>query len=217
MVSVSEVRGKYLVVEDDGTTHGPYEDKRKAAAKYEDLEGTTTQSNQSTAQRYASKFTAGVNKAAQRAGDAGRDLANQADQAAQNAADKTFDEEEEETEQGGGPTLDSLFGGAGTESDEDDGGPSLDMFGGGGAGAELPFAQSGDEEEGDGPSLDFLGGGGGGSGPQLPGFGPPADDEEAQNPMMMGQGPDMGDLPFGRQTEEETDGDEDEYNPLQFF
>jgi len=201
MAEISEVRGQYLIISDDGEQFGPYDQKKKAAAKYRDLQreegGEMQEQSQSKAQRAATRFAAGVNSAARKAGQAGRKIADKAEQAADEP-----EQTEERTERSGGPSLPSGGMGGGMES----GGPGLEMFGGGGGNAQLPFAQS-DEDESNGPSLGFLEGG---SDAQVPAFGPPRD---ADNPMMMGDGPDMDSLPFGR----DTDSDTDEFDPMRYF
>jgi len=200
MPEISEVRGQYLIISDNGEQFGPYDDKKQAAAKYQELQreegGEMQDQSQSKAQRAATRFASGVNSAARKAGQAGRKIADKAEQAADEP-----EQSQERTERSGGPSLPSGGMGGGMES----GGPSLEMFGGGG-GAELPFGQS-DEDETNGPSLGFLEGG---SDAQLPAFGPPSDGDSS---MMMGDGPDIDSLPFGR----ETDSDTDEFDPMRFF
>jgi len=190
MPDISEVRGKYIIMSDDGEQFGPYDDKKAAAAKYRELqkEGSGDKNQQqSKAQRAASRFSSGVNSAAQKAGQAGRKIADKAEQAAEQPEDK-------ESKQRGGPSLPGGSMGGGMSGD----GPSLEMFGGSGE-AELPFMQDSETEQKGGPSLDFLGGSG--DDPQVPMFG--GSEQNAEMPQLMGDGPDMGQLPFAEMEDSE--------------
>jgi hypothetical protein len=205
MPDVSEVRGQYLVLSDDGEQYGPYDDKKQAAAKYRELQKEENGGEdmngqeQSRAQRAATKFASGVNTAARKAGEAGRNLAEKADQKAQQAA-------EEGSDSSGGPSLPS--GGMGGGS-----GPSMDMFGGGGSDSpdmgSLPFGES----EGNDPDLGFLDGGDGE--PQMPMFGSGGEGDGPTMPDFGGGGPDMGQLPFGGMESE--DDEEEPQNPMDYF
>lgn len=130
-IEISEVQGQYLVIDADGDAVGPYDTRKEAAAKAREMkrdQGTSevagqTQATQttSTSQQLATRFSQGVNSkaraAAEKAADAGENLAEPTEEPA-----------------GGGP---SLFGP--TDSD-DESGPQLPMmteYGGG-------FADDGD-------------------------------------------------------------------------
>lgn len=201
-IELSQIGDKYIVIDGDGDTHGPFDERMKAAAKARELkreaEGAGDGANgQSRAQAVATKFATKVNEAARAAGEKGRDFA---EQAAEQPDEPRQRERQGERQQPQGPSLGFLEGGQG-EMDS----------------STLPFESGGGQ--GDGPSLDFLGGGM--EQPQMPQFGPPADDgeREAQLPMM-GEGPDMGQLPFGEPREGERDrrnGRENEFDPLRFF
>lgn len=222
MPSVSQVGDRYLVIEDDGTNHGPYDERMQAAAKYRELmrengngNGSGHEQSGGRLQQAATRFSSGVNRAVQKAGDAGRGLAEKADAAAAEAAEGQFEETEREKRQDTGPSLDFLGGGTGG------GGQDGEMqlpFGGGETGpddVQLPFAEGGG---GDDPDLSFLGGGG--AEPKMPQFGPDGDGagDGPQMPDFMGQGPDTTSLPFGDPPEEKGDGQDNQQNdPLRFF
>jgi len=194
MPEISQVRGQFIILSDDGEQFGPYDDKQQAAAKYRELQreenGGMQDQSQSKAQRAATRFSSGVNTAARKAGQAGRKIADKAEQAAEQP------EEDTERTESSGPSLPGGSMGGGMSSD----GPGLEMFGGAGE-AELPFMQESETDQKGGPSLDFLGGDA-----EAPMFGGSQDNPEM--PQIMGDGPEIGQLPFGgmENSDEKEDG-----------
>jgi hypothetical protein len=197
-IGITEARGQYIVVDDEGNQYGTYDDRKQAAAKAREVKREMedseeeTQSSGSGFQDKASRFAAAVNRTAQKAGSKAKSAAQSVDTG-----------ESQDTASGMDSGMSLLGGGSDGESSPSvpslmgDKSGDMDLgFGGGGDSPELPFGGESDQEvdlgfleadsEGGGPSIPSMGMDGGvgelpfgesGDDPTLPGFGMEENDE----------------------------------------
>jgi hypothetical protein len=180
-IGITEARGQFIVVDDDGNQYGTYDDRKKAAAKAREVkrEMEDTEESQPSGSGFqdkASRFASAVNRTAQKAG-------NKAKSAAQ-----SVDTGESDSSSGGMSGGMSMLGGD-SDGDSSPSMPSLmgdtesgEMglgFGGGGDSPDLPFGgESGQEVD-----IGFLEADSEGGDPSIP--------------SMMDGDADVGELPFG--------------------
>jgi len=181
-IGITEARGQFIVVDEDGNQYGTYDDRKKAAAKAREVKREMedgeeeTQSSGSGFQDKASRFASAVNRTAQKAGSKAKSAA------------QSVDTGESDSSSGGMSGGMNMLGG-GSDGDSSPSMPSLmgdtdggEMnlgFGGSGDSPDLPFGGESNQEV----DIGFLQGESEGGDPSIP--------------SMMDGDADVGELPFG--------------------